>query len=335
MLCALNTSLRSAGRHIASRRRHLFVPSIGGAASPLENRALLLRDQRDSRACRGPSAGEPVAPAQRVGRADHRQRQRDRRRDRVPEPAPSPPPLAGRVAPRRQQAHLRAVRRVDRAAGRASRHEPDATAQRAGRAGGAGRRQPLHGHVPAQRVGRADHRVSGLIPTVDRDSQAAPARHRDPRHARRSRRIDPSHRPHHDTRSMASPASRRERWAVRGRSGSDHGRSEGGPGRSGSDHGAVRVRPGFGLFRSGPARGRLGSARSVRRPASPRGRSGPESADRVRRPLPHRTAGVRLRPRPGRAHRAAGPGTDRGPAGRPAAPRRHRASQPVSTEGRR
>ncbi len=41
MLRASNTSPRSAGRHIASRRRHQFVPSIGGAAAPLEDRALL------------------------------------------------------------------------------------------------------------------------------------------------------------------------------------------------------------------------------------------------------------------------------------------------------
>jgi hypothetical protein len=41
MLRASNISPRSAGRDIASRRRHQFVPSIGGAASTLEDRALL------------------------------------------------------------------------------------------------------------------------------------------------------------------------------------------------------------------------------------------------------------------------------------------------------
>jgi hypothetical protein len=41
MLRASSISLRSAVNHNANRRRHQFVPSIGGAASTLEDRALL------------------------------------------------------------------------------------------------------------------------------------------------------------------------------------------------------------------------------------------------------------------------------------------------------
>jgi hypothetical protein len=41
MLRASGGSLRSADRHISSRRRHRLVPSIGGAAATLEDRALL------------------------------------------------------------------------------------------------------------------------------------------------------------------------------------------------------------------------------------------------------------------------------------------------------
>ncbi len=41
MLRALNQSVRSAGNHSSGRRRHHFVPSIGGAVSALEDRALL------------------------------------------------------------------------------------------------------------------------------------------------------------------------------------------------------------------------------------------------------------------------------------------------------